>query len=135
MKSMRGILILCSVVTLCLCPSARAEIKVTDFLNPAKVIGRLGKPLGTRMVIEGVQEEAMVRNPLKVSRVDGATLKNPVVIQIRGNVEVQKGTRYRFEGYESGEFAGPPDWLQQAQQPFQFYSFFVVTKVIEPTPK
>jgi hypothetical protein len=112
---------------------------VRDLNPPARVTGLLGKPLGTRMIIDGVMaERVMLANPLAVSEIDGHTLKEPVSIQIRGKVQIQKGTRYRLEGYESGEFAGPPDWLlgdTVAQQPFQFYSFFVVTKVIEPKSK
>jgi hypothetical protein len=67
---------------------------------------------------------------LDVSAIDGRMVKGPFWIEIRG-AAIQKGTRYRLEGYESGEFAGSPSWLG-GQRVFGFSSFFVVTKVIEP---
>ena len=134
---MRTIIILCLIVTFWVPSFAMAETKVGDLNPPVRVTGRLGKPLGTRVVVEGVlAERTMLVNPLEVTAIDGQTLKQPVSIQIRGKVQIQRGTRYRLEGYESGEFAGPPSWLApEAQQPFQFYSVFVVTKVIEPSSK
>ena len=102
----------------------------------ASVTGFLGKPRGSRIIIDGIMVNAMLRNPLAVSAIDGrGLLANRLnLIEIRG-VALQKGTRYRFEGYESGEFGGIPSWLQpEAQQPFQFRPFFVVTRVIEAKP-
>ena len=76
----------------------------------------------------------MLDNPLAVSAIDGRLLTGPFLFEIRG-VRLPEGTRYRFEGYESGEFGGIPSWFQpQAQQPFQFKPFFVITKVIETKP-
>ena len=114
---------------LCFCTPAKAETHVRNLNPPAKIAGLLGKPLGTRMIIDGrMADREMLANPLVVSEVDGLALKEPVSIEIRGKVQIQKGTRYRLEGYESGEFAGSPSWLAPgAQQPFQFNSVFVVT--------
>lgn len=134
-KSMKTIIILYSAITLCLCPLAMAETKVSD-LDPAKVIGRLSKPIGTRMVIEGVFAKPVnVDHPLNVLAVDGQALKQPVRIDIRGKLTIQRGTSYRLEGYESGGFDGSPEWLQHDQESFGFHSFFVVTKVLEPKSK
>jgi hypothetical protein len=110
---------------------AIAEINAQD-LSPARVIGVLGKPLGTRTTIDGVRAEGiMLPSPFAVSGVDGRAVKGPFYVEIRSAV-LQKATRYRLEGYESGEFAGPPAWSAPgAQQPFQYRSFFVVTKVLE----
>ena len=101
-------------------------------LSPVRIIGFLGKPLGTRTTISGVLAEGVkVSFPLAVSGIDGHPTKGPFYIEVRG-VQLQKGMRFRLEGYESGEFAGPPPWSAPwAQQPFQYRSFFVVTKVIE----
>lgn len=138
---MKFVFPLYAALALCLCSFAADGLKVTD-LNPGKITGRLGKPLGTLITIEGVQAEfAMDANPLAVSAMDGQPLKDKINIEIRGrgkakDVELKKGVTYRFEGYESGEFAGPPGWLNPgAQGPFQFHSFFVVTKIIEPKPE
>ncbi|MBI3880001.1 MAG: hypothetical protein HY301_08035 [Verrucomicrobia bacterium] len=135
---MRTTIIIFSTLTLLMCSLVTAETSVRDLNPPARVTGCLGKPLGTRMIIDGVFARALLANPLKVSETDGRTLKQPVVIMIRGEVQIRKGTRYRLEGYESGEFGGPPMWLTGdilPQQPFQFYSFFVVTKVIALKPE
>ncbi len=116
-----------------------AETGVSDLNPPARVTGSLGKPLGSRLVIEGVlAERVMLANPLLVTAVNAKPLKQPVAIKIQGKVQVQKGKQYCLEGYESGAFSGPPDWTvgdSLPQQPFQFHSFFVVTKVFETTAK
>lgn len=119
----------------------RQWIHLSD-LNPlslSRVVGCLGEPLGTRLTIGGVlAEHAMLPNALQVSETSQGTvpLAQPLAIEIRGQPQLQKGVRYRLEGYEAGEFSGPPDWQSpQVQQPFQFRSFFVVTTVIEPKAK
>ena len=116
-----------------------AETSVSDLNPPARVTGSLGKPLGSRLVVEGVMaERVMLDNPLLVSAVNAKPLKQPVAIQVQGKVQIQKGKQYRLEGYESGAFSGPPDWTVGdglAQQSFQFHSFFVVTKVLATTVK
>ncbi len=108
---------------------AIAEINVRD-LSPGKVIGVLGKPLGSRTTIDGVRAEGiMLPSPFAVSGLDGRAVKGPFYVEIRGAV-LQKATQYRLEGYESGEFAGPPAWSAPgAQQFLQYRSFFVVTKI------
>lgn len=125
--------------TLSLCSTVSAETSVGALNPPMKVTGVLGKPLGSRLVIEGVlAERVMLGNPLLVSRVDSKPLKEAVAIEIQGKVQIQKGTQYRFEGYESGAFIGPPDWTVgegRPQQTFQFHSFFVITRVLEPVSK
>ena len=83
-------------------------------------------------------ERVLLSNPLLVSSVNGKPLKRPVAIEIQGKVQIQKGKQYRLEGFESGAFSGPPDWTvgdSVPQQPFQFHSCFVVTKVLETTAK
>jgi hypothetical protein len=101
-------------------------------LNPHAVIGVLGKPLGSRLVIGGIRgERAMVTNSLALQEIDGARRDGPLIIEIRG-VQLRTGVRYKLEGYESGQFAGPPSWYQPgAQAIFTYHAFFVVTKVIE----
>ena len=121
-------------ITCCIsaCALAGPAVSVND-LQPSNVKGRLGKPLGTRITIEGHYTPAMLSNPLKVTQIDGTAATNNIVISIRSKIQMKKGVTYRFEGYESGEFGSSPGWLSpDAQQPFQFYSFFVVTTIHEP---
>ena len=89
------------------------------------------------MIIAGsFPEDVMLANPMAVSEIDGRPLKDSARIEIRGKFQIQKGVHYRLEGYEAGEFSGSPSWLSpEAQQPFQYHSFFVVTKVIDPRSK
>ena len=127
---------LCFAMLLCIPAVAAADINVSDLM--AGITGRLSQPLGRRIVIEGDSPDQVLvaDNSLGVSSIDGKALKQRVYIEIRGKIRIEKKKHYRFEGYESGEFNGPPVWLEpDAQQNFQFYSFFVVTKVLEPKPK
>lgn len=129
--------IFCFAIALCVSQLAVADTNVSD-LVPGGFTGRLSRPLGHRIVIEGLapEQKMVANNSLGVSAVDGTDLKQRIYIEIRGKIKIEKGMRYRLEGYESGEFNGPPVWLEpDAQQNFQFYSFFVVTKVLEPKPK
>lgn len=111
------------------------QIQVSDLPT---VIGRLGKPLGDRIVIAGVpsSKAILVANPFDVSEIDGKAAAKLITIELRGRVTLQSGTHYKFEGYESGGFEGDPTWLNsKVQQPFGFRSFFIITKVVEPKPQ
>ena len=118
------------------CASAEPSISVTD-LQPYNVKGLLGKPLGSRTIIAGHYVLAMLSNPIRVTEIDGVAVTNGLKISINSKagskeINIEKGVFYRFEGYESGGFGSSPGWLTpDAQQPFQFYSVFVVTKVLE----
>ena len=138
MKSITSLSILLTVIVAiggCTTNHPRT-ISTKDILYPVNVIGILGKPLGARVMIEGIRAEHIIKaNPLEVSQIDGNKLDKPVCIQIQGEIEIRKGIRYRLEGYEAGAFEGPPDWLGPSQQDFQFREYFIVTEVIEPKPK
>jgi hypothetical protein len=96
------------------------------------VIGVLGKPLGSRLVLTGRKgERTMSPNTMAVLEVDGRPASADTVIEIRG-LPVKAGVRYTLEGYEAGEFAGPASWHQPgAQGIFGYRPFFVVTKVVK----
>jgi hypothetical protein len=116
----------------------RHETSVRDLNPPDRVVGCLGKRLGSRLVIDGVSVSEMGGDGLRVTAVNGRPLKQPVWVGVRGDARIEEGKQYRLEGYESGAFGGPPDWTagnNPAQQPFQFYYFFVVTKVLETKAK
>lgn len=118
---------------------AAANISVGDLSFPENVIGRLGKPLGTQTIlVGGYPPRPTMGLPLAVSAIDDKPLDKPIGIFLEGRngessgVKIERGKVYRLEGYESGRFASEPMWLNHSeQQPFQFYSFFVVTKVLE----
>jgi hypothetical protein len=111
-------------------PVARPEISVAALNPPAKIQGDLGKPIGSRLVIEGVFNIQMMSNA-RVTTVDGVPLEKPIAISIRGKMPIEEGKPFHLEGYESGAFGGEPGWVApRAQQNFQFYKFFVVTKAL-----
>jgi hypothetical protein len=138
---MKRLTLACIVLCTCMYAFAGPNINVND-LHPGNVKGRLGKPLGSRTIIAGhFAAGYLLNNPLKVTEIDGTAAKNDIVLSIRSylkskEIELKEGVSYRFEGYESGEFGSPPEWIGQgAQQPFQFYSIFVVTSVMAPEKK
>ena len=114
-------------------------------LRPGNTLGRLGKHFGERQVISGAPTNGiMIPNPLAVLEANGKTLENPVILEVQGH-QLHPGAHYKFEGYESGGFRSVPEWVAPPrksptggyidpgpQQPFQFYEFFIVTKVLEP---
>jgi len=120
----------------------QSTISVKD-LAPSRVIGLLGKPLGTQTTIEGQYHPTLLENPLKITAVDGKAVTNNVIISVRGRdpqkegrIVLKEGRSYRFEGYESGEFGSSPSWVTPtAQQNFHFYHIFIVTTVLEPKEK
>lgn len=78
----------------------------------------------------------MLNNPLRITEIDGKKPTDQIHISIQDPFKLKEGTTYKLEGYESGEFASEPVWLEKGhQQPFQFYSFFIVTKLIESKAK
>ena len=131
---MKTILTICMVCCLCLASHADDNIYVKDLnFNLSRVIGWLGKPLGSRTVISGTWTNAMFANPIAVLEIDGKPTTNSIVMDIHTGFRLKAGTDYKFEGYESGEFGSSPYWLNPTmQQSFQFYSYFIVTKVIKP---
>jgi hypothetical protein len=115
-------------------PARGEDIKASE-LTPHQVIGVLGKPLGTRIVISGVETVGMAPS-LRVTETDGRAITNAVTIVVKGSLKLQKGIHYKLEGYESGAFEGLPGWVApNAQQFFSFHSFFIVTKILEPANK
>ena len=97
-------------------------------------IGLIGKPLGSRVIVEGVVGRAMMANPFSIARVDNKALPQPVLLDIRGIKPLKPGIRYKFEGYETGEFSGVPGWAASIQDQciFGYRGLFVVTRTIEP---
>lgn len=132
---MRNILITCLLFAGFSASLAQGEEIKVSALSPHSTIGILGKPLGTRIVIAGVETVGMEPS-VKVAEMDGHALAKSVTIVVKGKLKLQKGIRYKLEGYETGYFGGKPDWVSpKAQQSFTFHSYFVVTKVLEPASK
>ena len=104
----------------------------------AVVIGRLRTPLGTRQTIEGSAVEpynhAKIPNSIRVMDSAIGHWAPGVDLEVRG-LKLQRDKTYKLEGFESAEFAWPPEpnLKRDDKQPqLQFRTFFVATKVIEP---
>jgi hypothetical protein len=112
---------------------AHPQVHVSQFLGELP-IGLLGKPLGSKVVVEGKRaEEVLNENPLAITSVDGQPLKEIAKLELPHFEQLKPKTRYVLEGYESGSFAGEPTWHNsRVQQSFQYRPTFVVTRVIEP---
>lgn len=115
-------------------PVIGACISTYDFKSKIPY-GVLGKRLGTRVVIDGEYDhEDKLPNLLWIDAVDRVYRGAVLPIEIRGTpIKLRKGAHYKLEGYESGEFTGDPAWLfSSGKQSFQYRSFFVVSRAIEP---
>jgi hypothetical protein len=88
--------------------------------------GILGKRLGTQIEITGEYDyKAKLPHVIWVNAIDRIWRGAPLQIEVRG-IQLRKNIIYRLEGYEAGEFSGIP---------IQYRSFFIATKVIEPSPR
>ena len=103
--------------------------------------GRLGHRLGTYLTIEGVRSEqgkSGVRT-LFVGAVNGKKLDTPIDIWVDNVDSLPKEARCILRGYESGRMIGVPEDVAQKehiplpQAAWQFYRYFIVTSVVEPT--
>ena len=100
-------------------PEPAKPIPVSD-LQDHQVIGRLGHPLGTIIVVEGVVADGSYtkakgdhgRTLLRVHAVNGKRLAEEQVFHFGSLLErVEKpkvGTRFKYSGYETGGFTGLP---------------------------
>jgi hypothetical protein len=115
-----------------------------DQLGRRKVTGKLGHPLGAIVTIEGqaaddtyTREKADAgRTLLRIESVNGKQLRREVVfpfvvIETVSIATPSVGTRFKFVGFETGEFIGMPDGVFKYVEPFAttgyyFRSSFVV---------
>ncbi len=124
-------------------PATRTDgdvIKVQDISYGSMPIGWLGKQLGVRQVIEGQypQRPYKGRNFIEIDTIDGKKTQGNFLISVTtpgDSVIIEKGIRYKIEGFESGHYGSYPRWASPGRaQPFQFYSEFVATRVLEENP-
>lgn len=102
-------------------------------------LGRLGRPMGTWLHLEGVRETSGKVGPhsFAVDRIDGTPLAAPIAVNL-ANLELPQGERCAVAGYETGRWIGiPPDVLAREQMPptqagWQFVHEFVVTSAQAP---
>ena len=114
-------------------PSAPVATISVEQLYSSNIIGILGKPLGSKMIVDAVCEDrTMLAAPLHITKVDGRSLPSVVDIEPLGK-DLKHGIHYKLEGYESGAFVGDPDWYQPTDQALYHYEpEFVVTRIIDP---
>jgi hypothetical protein len=137
MSFKKGIFLILPVVLLsfCILSISTAQEDTTK--------GKLGYPLGTRLIIKGIRYAAMKKkgfiptdrgNRMLVDTINGIKLDKPISI----GIEVLRKTgdfhtvdfRYTLSGYESGKWIGL-DSISQAIP--QFYRYFKVDSILYPT--
>ena len=96
------------------------EIFVSDFGGKVTVVGRLGKPLGTVVTMEGqlISEPKAAKTgrttaAFRVNKVDGKSLETGQVVGLTfpvsmGTPSVHANDIVRLSGYEGGAFIGTP---------------------------
>jgi hypothetical protein len=102
-------------------------------------VGRLGRPLGAFLQIEGARLDGgkVGKRTLLVDRVGTSALSPPISISLE-NLDLPSGVRCRISGYETGRWIGVPPEVRRAeglapgQAEWQFYRSFVVTSVQAP---
>ena len=104
------------------------------------LMGRLEKPLGTFMTIEGQKGQPVEQggDTVEVDVIDGVKLAKPVTIEFRGGRVPGEG-RVILRGYETGSMAGVPvDPLRKETPsmgkriPYQFVKWFQITDDKQP---
>jgi hypothetical protein len=114
-------------------PSPEAAFVPVEQLRYQNVTGLLGKPLGSKTIVDAVFENPTMIDPgLHISKVDGRSLASIVYIEPLGK-DLKQGIHYKLEGYETGAFEGNPDWCSRGEQEsFHYEAKFVLTRIIEP---
>ncbi len=104
-------------------------------------MGRLGRPIGSYLTIEGVRmgaEQGKVgTKTLLVDTVNGSELEQPIGIWIENVEALPASTRCVFKGYESARWIGIPQEVIEAtgcepQAGWQLWRYFVVTSTVRP---
>ncbi|MFC1611433.1 hypothetical protein ACFL6C_10770 [Myxococcota bacterium] len=120
------------------CKRPVAEPSMADANMPQ---GRLGYPLGSYLVIEGVIGGARSKAvpDILVDTVNGKRLPEPLGVGTQGLTNDVRsrlgGKRATLRGYESGRWIGVPDAVAEAegmvpsQAQWQFYKYFVITRI------
>jgi hypothetical protein len=111
--------------------------------EPASLVGRTGRPLGTPVDLQGVavgsRSKGLEGRPLlRVQRIDGVATQEDLVLPLdpfplSDALETfERGTSYAIRGYESGRMLGVPEWAYResgarfATQGFHFATESVV---------
>jgi hypothetical protein len=100
-------------------PPTVSEVRTKDFLEKTKVIGELGQPLGTLVIIRGRWEKSNAGKGedyyFVISYVNGRRLNKPIEwrssqispdYHLRKQKDYSEGDRWVLRGYETGKFSG-----------------------------
>lgn len=113
-------LLLCLSVVTSAIAQERIDLPVDDLNDKYRLIGKLGKPLGTPMKVEGVAVERYTKQAgpfLMVLRIDGRAMQTALETVLRGEFgekdgeatlpAIKVGETYELEGYEEGWYWSP----------------------------
>lgn len=118
----------------------RVPLVSPDFpatIHPKPPLGALGLLLGTFAVIEvkAPKHPVMMENPFEVTEINGKRPAKPFQLTIKGLPPLKGDAHATLHGFEVGGWTNTPVLPEseqprnapQVQQPFQFFSTFVLT--------
>jgi hypothetical protein len=144
----------------CFSQDIEHQVRITNVKEQAKLIGQLGKPLGSALTVQGIVVENLSKGyndglNLTVQAINDSSIQQLITIPLSPYFgkfgdnrlpRLVRGSAYRLRVYETGEFVGVPDSAYKEagiimQTPgFYFQNRLVVLsgekiKTIKETPK
>jgi hypothetical protein len=116
------------------------EVRVEDIPEKAKLIGRLGVPLGQIVTVTATiipaEETARVKggpisSRVSVVQVDGRDIQAVVMPYNRApGTEVKEGKQVSVVGFETGGFLGTPADAWKHRPPYQTTGFYFESRFV-----
>ncbi|MBS1634617.1 MAG: hypothetical protein JST26_01760 [Bacteroidetes bacterium] len=129
----------------CFSQNTIPEVQITDHKVQKKIIGQLGKPLGTLLSVRGIITDQHAKGynsglNLTVQSINDSAIQEPLTIPLSpyfgkfGNGSLpqpEKDSTYQLRVYETGAFVGvPPDAYKEADIDLQTSGFYFQNKLI-----
>ena len=114
--------ILLQIVNFCFSQDSQSQIQIVNPKDQEKLIGQLGKPLGTMLTVQGIIVDKFSKGynngwNLNVQNINDSSIQELITIPVspyfgkfgdKPLPKLEKGSTYRLRVYETGEFVGVP---------------------------
>ncbi len=114
--------ILLQTSNICFSQDIEQQVQITNPKEQVRLIGQLGKPLGTTLTVQGIIKDNSSKGyrsglNLTVQNINDSSIQELITIPLSpyfgefGNnslPKLEKGSTYRLRVYETGEFVGIP---------------------------
>jgi hypothetical protein len=130
----------------CFSQDSERQVQITNPKEQIKLIGQLGKPIGTTLTVQGM----IVNNRfpwlyryesiLKVQDINDSSIQELIKIPLspyfgafgdKRLPKLKEGSTYRLRVYETGEFEGiPPDAYEEANIMLQTRGFYFQNRLV-----